>query len=225
MSPAHPRLGELTYFSSVLRDAHNCATPGSSMEITFTDTELETREVLDLFLRFATEPDAPNGKSNLPAYINLVSFLRKYDCPRVLGTLSLSLKRELLEGSWPLVDTFVLGSILDCPELCAAAIDRHAELNHLDTSSEFDVSHIPAPVLDHLPREHIVALSEAIPVREYSCPNCTHMDHETLDDAPETFRASLRRLERERNVAEEKKRPNNDEQTDEAPHSKKQKTN
>lgn len=195
------------------------------MEITFTDTELETREVLDLFLRFATEPDGPNEKSNLGAYTNLVLFLRKYDCPRVLETLSIYLKRELLEGLWPLVDTFVLGSILDNPQLCAAAIDRYSELKRLEAEPDFDVSSIPAPTLDRLPREHIVALSEAIPTHEYSCPNCAHVDHDSLSEAAETFRASLRRLERERKAALEKKRPNNDEQTDTALDSKKQKTN
>lgn len=180
---------------------------------------------MSLFLRLATEAKTADDKSNLPAYINLVFFLRKYDCPRVLGTLSLYLKRELLEGSWPLMDTFVLGSILNCSELCTAAIDRWAELNRLEADPEFDVSSIPAPVLDHLPRDHIVALSQAIPTREISCPNCAHVEHDTLDQASETFQTSLRRLKRERKAAQEKKRPKSEEPAHKATGSKKQKQN
>lgn len=168
----------LITLSPVLRDAQDCNTADGPKEIQFTDTEIERRDVLNVFLNILTIPaNTLSETHDLDICLSLISFLRKYDCGQAIQVLRLCLTRSLIEEEWSAAAIFALGAALDDLILCSAAVG-YEERSRRDNKDpkHFGVSDIPVAALEHVPQEYLRGLADAVPRCEGKQCDCQYED-------------------------------------------------
>lgn len=180
----------------MLREAHQCSTADSPKEITFSDSDIETKVVLDLFLRLISRPATTlDDEDDLLVYTHLVMFLRKYDCQQMTQTLSLCLFKELTRTELSPIEVFAAGAILDDSELCSAAVRRAAEQR--DSDADIDLTEIPAAAIPYVPQEYLCAAANATPC------SCAGLSSSESADA---FESSLKEIKSSIKSARQKRR-------------------
>ena len=155
----------LTLPSATFRNAQSCSTADSPLEIQFTDPELESREVLSLFLDILTFRGEDVGMCLcLETSISLIAFLDKCECGPVTEGFRLRLIRDVTENDCYSEAIFVLGAVLDDDRLCSAAL-LNEERFRIDRklSKHFGITDIPLEALDSVPQVYLRALAEATP--------------------------------------------------------------
>lgn len=102
--------------------------------IHFTDKRIERADVVDIALRLivsvilASAADVLAGgkqyatEPQLNLWADTALFLRKWDCGSAQRVLMLSIKERMLVGSLLPQDAFVLGLVIDSPDLCYPAL-------------------------------------------------------------------------------------------------------
>lgn len=121
-------LSLLLSVSGVFNDAESLA-GDSTRELCFVDSDFETSPVILRFLQLASthsigQDGALFNDDDLEAYIRLVAFLRKYDCPDLLALLPLCIRGRLEHDEIPPQHVYILGAVLDDVELCVSALKR-----------------------------------------------------------------------------------------------------
>lgn len=101
-------------------------------ELTLTDTDMETGQILEGFITLITEHQLSWPKNEVNRIIKLVHFLQKYNCDSSLYLIRLHMERSLLSEKLPGVqpvglECFVVGAHLDEPDLCTTVL--HLEHN------------------------------------------------------------------------------------------------
>lgn len=112
--------------SGVFNDAESLA-GDAHRQLHFVDPDFETAPVIARFLRLAAACSiGDDGKllddDDLDAYIRLVAFLRKYECPTLLQQMPLCIRRRLEKDEITPQHVYILGAVLDDVELCVLAL-------------------------------------------------------------------------------------------------------
>lgn len=150
-----------------------------TLEITFTDDELEQKHTIELFLTLITCGHLLGyeaKKFSIPELVRIVRFLQKYGCHPALSILILDLKVKLYEGELGSLTVFVLGAINDDLDICKAALlqgkrrvwggNTGPETNPLKNGTKggwgLDPSTFPREVWGIVPPNHLWALTRAV---------------------------------------------------------------
>ncbi|EKC99756.1 hypothetical protein A1Q2_05940 [Trichosporon asahii var. asahii CBS 8904] len=126
--------------SKVFADAAECA--GSSEKILeFTDQTIESAAVLDVFMRlavcgeyflsssFGPSKDNLTDLEDCQRHMNVLNFLKKYDCPILIRLLEMSLYDLLPYDSVRRIPIFFMGAVLENRNICAAALEKMCKAN------------------------------------------------------------------------------------------------
>lgn len=107
------------------------------MRVQFTDSEIEHSEVLDLFLRLILHGSLARN-SGSPAFVtesmrnhwvNLITFLQKWDCTGPLRIFGLCVTELLLRGRVLSLHALALGMLADDVELCISSLKVKGQLD------------------------------------------------------------------------------------------------
>lgn len=174
----HPR-------STVLCDAQDFCR--GDKEVKFTDPVIETRAIISRFLQLIMnytigEVEAPldlaerlwsgmkiakpMSEDTVSEYVHLVAFLRKWDCTGACKILRLCVIKSLLDLQIAPLHAFMIGALLDDPELCYFSIEKEM-LNMKKFGHKYfqalDLANFPITLWDRIPPEYMLALNKSKP--------------------------------------------------------------
>lgn len=190
--------------SGVFSDAE-CLAGDARRELYFVDPDFETSPVISRFLQLAsTHSIGQNGvllnDDDLEAYIRLVAFLRKYDCPDLLALLPPCIRGRLEHDEISPQHVYIIGAVLDDVELCVSALKRRTAGAVQDGSlvtigaHTIVVSDIPQRFRRFIPEEYWFGLIGAR--RSLDSRSLIPTKRNEWDDISVDFRLELSRLKR-----------------------------
>lgn len=170
-------------------------------EITFTDTEFETKEVLEHFLSMAVHsklavpvnadytftaiPVERVDECTLEMFLDVIKFMQKYDCAPTLRAFCSEISMLVLRGYITHHDGFALGAVADCELLCAACVSQFNTAAGPNETTTF-VALIPRLIWRLAPPKYFHALMKTKYLMEVECD---------ADSAEDMFRSMLARTE------------------------------
>lgn len=190
--------------SGVFNDAESLA-GDAERELHFVDPDFETTPVITRFLQLAAthsieEDGVLLNDDDLEAYIRLVAFLRKYDCPALLQLLPLCIRRKLELDEITPQHVYIIGAVLDDVELCVLALKRRTTGTLLGGelvrtgAHTIVVSDIPHRFRRFIPEEYWFGLMRAR--RSLDSRSLIPTKRNEWDDISIDFRIEVSRLKR-----------------------------
>lgn len=157
-------------------------------EVRFTDPVIESRGIIQRFLQLVIKysigtPEStldlaerlwsgvkvakPMSEGEVSEYVHLIAFLRKWDCTSAFRLLQLCVIKALLDLQIAPLHAFMIGALLDDPELCFFSIEKET-LNMKKFGHKYfqalDLANFPITIWDRVPPEYMLALNKSKPV-------------------------------------------------------------